>query len=311
MKKLFFLFAAAALLTACSSDELSETTGGGGTTTNPDTEQYVSSNTVEFTNGTAISVGALDENGVPTRAEESVNFTIDLNKLENDVLKGLSDYVLKTDDFAIRVNGDYLEGVEPVEGENKVENSSILVSENDLSISVSDLQNLEFTKEINDYTFEVYLWIENKKLLNDGTGGYGELFTDSIKMVWINNVWPVVDDKAPGYDLSFDIWRAYADNTKFTDFVPGNSADIIANYADYNGRDFFNTSEGGLLVRYNVYRGLQGKNGDTPYIKVSIHVEQQDQTTVGNKGNQATWVSIPYTPHKSLSKDSSDILSVK
>lgn len=297
MKKLFFLFAAAALLTACSSDELSETTGGGGTTTNPDTEQTVSSSTVELNNGIEIAVGALD-NATATRVEEAtgaVNFVINLNKIDN-VLEEFGDYKLKADDFAIRRDGVYDGVIKPTD--NKYQYWTIEMVEDSLKVAVKNLEKLTFS-DCKDYTFEFYLWIENKKLLNDGSGSYGELFDDEDKSWWISQAvgnWPVAEGEETGKDFSEVIWNK-----------------TTCGQFDCRGEEFFEkgAQDAGLLVRYNVYRGLQGKNGDTPYIKVSIHVEQQDQTTVGNKGNQATWVSIPYTPHKSLSKDSSDILSVK
>ena len=291
MKKLFFLFAAAALLTACSSDELSETTGGGGTTTNP-TEEYTSSVDIELENGTALSVNAVD-NETSTRAGSNesgtCNFVINLNKLSTevvDVLRGLGDYKLKADDFAIRIDGEYTN--------IKIENNNVqkwemnVLSEQDLTVTVKRLEELDFSN-VHDYTYECYLWIENKTLLDDGTGGYGELFKDDTKSNWIQKSWPVAEGEETGMDLSESIWKAYNENPE----------------------EFFTTMEGGFLVRYNVYRGLQGKNGDTPYIKVSVHVEKQDQTTVGEKKNDCTWVRIPYTPNKSLSKDSSDIISVK
>lgn len=301
MKKLFFLFAAAALLTACSSDELSETTGGGGTPTNPDTEQLASVATVDYENGVQIAIGALDENSeTATRVEENnnpeghVNFVVDLSKF-NDVLEEFGNYKLKADDFAIRLDGEY-QNIVPVN--NKAGFWELQMEEMDLMCAVKNLETLAFDI-YDDVTFEFYLWIENKKLLNDGSGSYGELFDDDDKSWWISETtgnWPVAEGEETGMDISKAIW----DKT-------------TCGQSDCRGEEFFEkgAQDAGLLVRYNVYRGLQGKNGDTPYIKVSIHVEQQDQTTVGNKGNQATWVSIPYTPNKSLSKDSSDILSVK
>ena len=280
MKKLFFLFAASALLVACSSDDQSDVVQGDNPVTEP-TEATVPAATVEFTNGSEISVGGLDENGDElTRAGGNVNFTIDLNKYEdvkggNSILRDKGDYVLKADDFAIRVDGDYVEGIEPVN--NKVEYDAIKIVENNLKVSVKKLQKLDFSKA-KDYTFEVYLWIENKKVLDDGTGGYGELFDDNDKINWVGT--DFFENKEAGEDISETIWEAYGED----------------------GSKFFNTTEGGYLVRYNVYRGISGKPsgeyglGDTPYIKVSIHVEKQDQTTVGEKKNDCTYVRLPYTP---------------
>lgn len=307
MKKLFFLFAAAALLTACSSDELSETTGGGGTPTNPNTEQIVSAQTVEFNNGVEVAVGALD-NATATRAADNdnpeghVNFVINLNKLNvvnddgevvSDVLKDFGDYKLKVDDFAIRRDGKYVNDITPVN--NKYTYYTIEMVEDSLKVAVKNLDLLKFEDsydQCKDYTFEFYLWIENKKLdTENGTGGFVERFGPEEKVKWIQKEWPVAEGEDPGCDLSHNIWRANGEN--------GN------NFFEEGAKDC------GLLVRYNVYRGLQGVDGNTPYIKVSVHVEKKDQNTPNSIKNECTWVRIPYTPNKSLSKDSSDILSVK
>lgn len=310
MKKLFFLFAAAALLTACSSDELSETTGGGGTTTNPDTEQIVSSSTVELNNGIEIAVGALDNATATRTAEEAtgaVNFVIDLSDIEGieDVLNGFGDYKLKADDFIVRRDGEYAEDIKPEN--NKYQYATIEMVEENLKVAVKNLEKLQFEAsedKCEDYTFEFYLWIENKELKNDGSGTYGELFKWADKCNWIGG-WPK-DNGETGMDLSQYIWNTNAGNS------------------DAFFQDHETMTQCGLLVRYNVYRGLSGRPvnengefdkenglGDTPYIKVSVHVEKKDQTTPNSIKNECTWVSIPYTPNKALSKDSSDIISVK
>ena len=116
MKKIFFLCAAAALFAACSSDEVGEIEGVNEVVPSVERE-YPSAASVEFTNGTAMIIGAFDENGQAlTRANEgTVEFCIDLGKLESDVLNNLGDYKLKADDFAIRIDGEYLESIK-VEG---------------------------------------------------------------------------------------------------------------------------------------------------------------------------------------------------
>lgn len=271
MKKLFFLCAATALLAACSSDGVSEMIEGTEGVAPSVESEYPSAGAVEFTNGTAMYVGALDESGKPlTRSTNgTVGFCIDLGKF-NDVLKGFGDYKLLADDFAIRRDGEYVENLKIVD--NTVNKFKIQLSEEDLKISVENLQNLNFNKADN-YTFETYLWIENKKLLNDGTGSYGELFTDEDKADWIAvENWPVAEGEETGVDLSERLWNK--DGAYFT----SGSADK------------------GLLVKYNVYRGLQGRNGDTPYIKVSISVEKPEKTTVGDEEkskNECTWVGTP------------------
>ena len=273
MKKLFFLFAVSAMFAACSSDDQTEIVNGGGTTTDP-TEEYSSSVDIELENGTALSVSAVDKE-TPTRAaaaeNETCDFVINLNKVKYDVMNELGDYKLKVDDFAIRIDGEYTNIA--VDNNNVQKWNVNVLSEQDLTVAVKNLGVLDFTKA-KDYTYEVYLWIENKTLLDDGTGGYGELFTDEMKGNWIQSTWPVAEGEETGLDLSKAIWLAYGEKPE----------------------DFFTTMEGGYLVRYNVYRGLSGLDGDTPYIKVSVHVEKQDQTTVGEKKNDCTYVRLPYTP---------------
>lgn len=274
MKKLFFLCAATALLAACSSDEISEMQGPDPVVP-PVTEEYASTGEYDFGNGVTMAVGALDENeGAVTRAtstDGSVEFCINLSKVDN-ILRDFDDYKLAADDFAIRVDGVYQDI--PAATDNKVNALSIQLVEEDLKVALKDLQNLDFT-DADNYTFETYLWIENKKLLNDGSGTYGELFTDAKKGEWIGGkTWPVDEGEETGVDLSQKIW--------------------LSNGSD--GANFFNegAEQLGLLVKYNVYRGLQGYNGDTPYIKVSISVEKPEHNTVGPAENQATWIYIPY-----------------
>ena len=290
MKKLFFLFAAAALLASCSSDELNEMTSGGGAgVPTPDDTEYVSSVNVEFTNGVSVEIGDLD--GDATRAgEESVgnhvNFCIDLNKLGDknvDVLKGFGEYKLKADDFVIRHDGVYSTDIRPT----GYECETIQMVEEDLKVAVKNLDALSF-ESYNDCTFEFYLWIENKKLLGDGTGAYGELFTWEDKLAWIGKNGYSIDDE-PGVDLSAAYWKAN----------------------DCSGDNFFENNNNpsevkqcGLLVRYNIYRGLSGRPvdangyfdkdyglGDTPYIKVSVHVEKKPGTTPASKNNECTYVN--------------------
>lgn len=296
MKKNVFLLAATVLLAACSSDELSNVVNNGEVT--PPAEKYATADMVSFTNGTAISIGDVDVNGEPmTRAEgeDEVHFNLPIS---NGILKEFEEYVLKADDFAIRVNGEYVEGIQPEEGKNVITMDGIIVSEHDadatmangskgFKVCVRNLQKLDF-KKADDYTFEVYMWIENKKLLDDGTGSYGELFTDENKFIWIDE-W----GKSSEFDQVPEGEKYAALLEKYEDIETGNdvSRDVFYTWAGLDYK-YFNTKEGGFLVRYNVYRGLSGQNGDTPYIKVSIHVEKQEQTTTGTKYNDCTFVDL-------------------
>ena len=290
MKKLFFLFAASALLVACSSDDQADLQGGN-PVTDP-TEATVSVATVDYENGVQIAVGDLD--GSATRASEDeninpeghLNFCIDLNKLAEeakDVLGEFENYKLLVDDMAIRQNGEYVNVVSS--SNNKINRWSVYMEEKNLKVAVRNIETLAFDI-YDDMTFECYLWIENKKLLNDGTGGYGELFTDQDKFDWIgfdnakaeiNYYKDLPEDAETGVDLSKSIWDA-----------------TTCGAATCQGEEFFEPNAKseytGYVVRYNVYRGLQGLNGDTPYVKVSVHIAKPEQTTVGDKGNQATYV---------------------
>ena len=291
MKKLFFLFAVSAMFAACSSDDQTEIVNGGGNTDTP-TEMYVSSGSVSFENGTGMSIGVLDESGNPaTRAESALNFTIDLKQLQDDILSKYENYILKADDFAIRVDGDWQDiDVESTTSGNRASLDNIMIETakgEKLLVAVNNLQNLVFNEvkdELgnvtgytpNDYTFEAYIWIENKALLNDGTGGYGELFTDQDKFDWIgfdNEQAQILYYK----DLPID--TETGQDWSESIFNEGNSVKFSAEEPKL-----------GLTVRYNVYRGLQGRNGDTPYIKVSVSVTKEAPTTIGGKDNQFTFV---------------------
>lgn len=170
----------------------------------------------------------------------------------------VDDYTLRADDFAIRVNGEYLENL-VVEG-NTASLGDIRIVDDQLTLTVSGLSE-ENILEGNDYTYEVWLWVNNHTLLNDGTGGYGPLF-DALKYAeWVN-----------------------PENDPYADDPYG--CDITSLLEDENVY-----SPAGYVVRYNVYRGLSGHvdsatgYGDTPYIKVSIHVQRDataaEDTNVG------------------------------
>lgn len=202
---------------------------------------------------------------IGTAGECSPGFTIDEPEEtgEGDIVIKLptgitEDYTLKADDFAIRVNGEYIEGIE-VDG-NTANLGDIQITDDNLTIKVSGLSYDNIIAG-NDYTYEVWLWVYNRKLLNDGTGGYGPLFdTPEMYEEWVN----------PDNDLYKDPYT-----------------EGMINYDPY-GCDFTSLltddkvySPAGYVVRYNTYRGLSGHvdedgYGDTPYIKVSIHVQRDD-----------------------------------
>ena len=188
-----------------------------------------------------------DEPCVPTNptGEGEINVPIDLD-FDHE-------YTLSADDFAIRVNGDYVEDI-TVSGNSATSVDGITVTDEDhLNINISGL-SYDYILDGNDYTYEVYLWVYNRKPLNDGSGKYGPLFTDELLSEWVNPEWEV--------PLGYDPYGC-----DMTSRVEAGEFDPV-------------TSPAGYTVRYNVYRGVKGHVdpdtglGDTPYVKVSIHVQK-------------------------------------
>ena len=160
----------------------------------------------------------------------------------------VDDYILRADDFAIRVNGEYFEDI-TVEG-NIASLGDIQIVDDRLTITVSGLSE-ENILPGNDYTYEVWMWVNNSTLLDDGTGNYGPLFDAAKYAEWVDPTYPVKDP--------------YSDDPFGCDVTS-----LLSDEQVY--------SPAGYVVRYNVYRGLSGSvvdgYGDTPYIKVSIHVQR-------------------------------------
>ena len=160
----------------------------------------------------------------------------------------VDDYILRADDFAIRVNGEYFEDI-TVEG-NIASLGGIQIVDDRLTITVSGLSE-ENILPGNDYTYEVWMWVNNSTLLDDGTGNYGPLFDAAKYAEWVDPTYPVKDP--------------YSDDPFGCDVTS-----LLSDEQVY--------SPAGYVVRYNVYRGLSGSvvdgYGDTPYIKVSIHVQR-------------------------------------
>lgn len=171
------------------------------------------------------------------------------------------EYSLKADDFAIRVNGDYIEDID-VNG-NTASLNDIKITDNGLEIIVSGLVDNPEILEGNDYTYEVWLWVDNRKLdTENGTGKYVPLFDTERYCNWIGKDVSGIpfDYDSPAYEPGVDITESLKGKVK---------------------------SPAGYVVRYNVYRGLSGHIdkstglGDTPYIKVSIHV-MKDANALAN-----------------------------
>ncbi|OUP06767.1 hypothetical protein B5F34_13105 [Mediterranea sp. An20] len=262
------------MFAACSSDELpnGNTPGDGEQTTE---EVYASSVGVTTEEGLGMRVGALNDTKAVTRiGEGEVYFTLEI---PDDVLSQWESYVLEADDFAIRINGEYVK-VTPISDSNGAGymSNKIQITGDDLTIQVEGLQidlqpALQTQPEI---TFETYLWIENQ--IQDPTENgitYVERFTYADKLAWIglNSSDEVNADTERGYDV--------------TQMVADDNGAVLHSTITENQ----NEPEYGYSVRYNVYRGLQGNPidadgnvdavdglGNTPYIKVSIHVNQLD-----------------------------------
>ena len=175
------------------------------------------------------------------------------------------EYSLKADDFAIRVNGDYIEDID-VNG-NTASLIDIKITEHGLEIVVSGLVVNPEILEGNDYTYEVWLWVDNRKLdTENGTGKYVPLFDTEGYCNWIGKDVSGIpfDYDSPAYEPGVDITESLKGKVK---------------------------SPAGYVVRYNVYRGLSGHIdkstglGDTPYIKVSVSVQKdpdaRENTNVG------------------------------
>ena len=177
----------------------------------------------------------------------------------------LDDYTVAADDFAIRINSVYDESIQAVGGNGNATATlgNIKIEADQLKISLSGLNDANILPG-NDYTYEVTIWVNNVKPASDGSGSYVELFDDAMKEAWVGGQ-PGTDGDPYGEDVSRDFVKV--------------------------------ASPAGYAVRYNVYRGVSGSPnapqanqglattlGDTPYIKVSIHVQKDDKA----QANSAT-----------------------
>lgn len=276
-KQILYLFAASALFAACSSDEIPGNNNEGGEDNGQTVvENLPSSLTVKTEEGIGMSIGSSDTKALTRIGEGEVYFTLEIPQ---DVLGQWEEYVLEADDFAIRIDGEY-KTVTPIEGSNGAKWNKLQISGNKLTVQAEGLQmDLVPHEEVAtqpEYTFEVYLWIENQiqKVTENGVT-YVERFTYDDKLAWIG--------LQSGATVDKDTERGY---------------DITNLIAAENGAVLHSTVEPGqaqpprgYAVRYNVYRGLQGNPtladgetvdeetglGNTPYIKVSIHVNQLEE----------------------------------
>lgn len=112
------------------------------------------------------------------------------------------EWFLEADDFAIRVDGEYLEHVIPVE--NKVEMANVKISERNLVISVENVKNLDFSTK-KEYTYEVWLWVKEESW---------QSFTAAEKETWVSGDTHGTDitnasvAKGPeGYEIRYNVYK--------------------------------------------------------------------------------------------------------
>lgn len=277
-KHLLALFAASALFAACSSDEMpnnpQENNGDNGQTTVID-ENLPSSVAMTTEEGVGMSVGALDEAADTKASGNEVYF--DIQPYTDEILAQFEGYIMKADDFAIRLNGDPLH-VTPIKDENGVTKQSFKITRDQkLKVRVEGLETLTYNPNYDDvYSFECWLWVENKKqkeehgvLLDE----YEELFSFEDKLNWIGGEENLENS---GVDVTLKAIVGLHDKS-VTEPEEGQP-------------------EFGYKVSYNVYRGISGHAvdengnsnedglGDTPYIKVSVNVirlADDEKTEVG------------------------------
>ena len=266
-KQILFLFAASALFAACSSDELPNDNPGGG---EEPTMEVPTSFTITSEEGVGMRFSTSDD--ADTRADGPVSFKMRLG-LDQEMYSQISEnYVLKADDFAIRINGDYVTFDESYVSDNSASYGALSISRNtngDYTLTVeatgldTDLETNQAPTHIDNIAFEAYIWIQNKEALTDGSGNYGERFDYQMKLDWIDKEAPIDYETERGVDITDNCYV----NEEYG---------LIGNDSGY-----------GYAVRYNAYRGISGRPvdengdfntntgiGDTPYIKVSIAVDQ-------------------------------------
>ena len=279
-KHLLALFAASALFAACSSDEMpnnpQENNGDNGQTTVID-ENLPSSVAMTTEEGVGMSVGALDEAADTKASGNEVYF--DIQPYTDNILAQFEGYIMKADDFAIRVNGDPLH-VTPIKGENGVTKQKFKITrDQELKVRVEGLESLTYNPNYDDvYSFECWLWVENKKQKQKEENGvlldeYEELFSFEDKLNWIGGEENLENS---GVDVTLKAIIGLHDKS-VTEPEEGQP-------------------EFGYKVSYNVYRGISGRAvnedgeydkdglGDTPYIKVSVNVirlADDEKTEVG------------------------------
>lgn len=285
-KQILFLFAASALFAACSSDELpgnnGDNTGNGDENMAPAVTATSTSVTTE--EGFGMTVGATAGTKAATKADsESDSFTLNL---PDDIIGDWEGYIAEADDFNITLTEDNKKIV--LKATNDGQSTSLgkikVTRGNDLSVTIDGLHQLKAYspgKVSREYTFEVYIWINNQVVdIHTGADGvwdiYGDGFTYNEKLSWI------------GLSEGTTVNEKTERGKDFTDQITSNDYTLTKKViGDFNGNQNYR-----YIIRYNVYRGLQGTQydaegkedtvtglGNTPYIKVSIHVNRLDYPT--------------------------------
>lgn len=278
-KNLLFLFAASALFAACSSDEMPNGNTPGDEEQSTEVTDLPTSFTVTSEEGVGMRFSTSED--ADTRAtDENVSFKMQIGLPDQITYEQFSEnYVLKADDFAIRINGDYVTFNESEVSDNSATYGVLSISRTTnskytLTIEATglntDLQTGQAPTHVDNIAFEAYIWIQNKAALGDGSGSYGERFTYEQKLAWIGKTAPITYETERGVDITANCVDKPTEGEIQKEFG------LIGNDSGY-----------GYAVRYNVYRGISGRPvdadgkfdtntgiGDTPYIKVSIAVDQ-------------------------------------
>lgn len=285
-KQILFLFAASALFAACSSDELpgnnGDNTGNGDENMAPAVTATSTSVTTE--EGFGMTVGATAGTKAATKADsESDSFTLNL---PDDIIGDWEGYIAEADDFNITLTENNKKEVLKAtnDGQSTSYGKIKVTRGNDLSVTIDGLHQLKAYNpgEVSrEYTFEVYIWINNQVVdIHTGADGvwdiYGDGFTYNEKLSWI------------GLSEGTTVNEKTERGKDFTDQITSNDYTLTKKViGDFNGNQNYR-----YIIRYNVYRGLQGTQydeegkedtvtglGNTPYIKVSIHVNRLNYLT--------------------------------
>ena len=285
-KQILFLFAASALFAACSSDEIPGNNNQGGDDNGQTVVEEVTNTSVSVTTEEGYGMTVAATNGIDAETRASDDSDYFRLELPDDILGEWEGYVAKADDFYIYMHKDGEKKLMKTSNEGQETNwAKFTVKRNeDLTLTITGINATDAyaTGMPVEYTFETYIWIENVKGQTTGDVNgieteYFERFTYPQKLSWIGlDADATITEKTErGIDLT-------------TESGPYKLAQNVT--SALTGKKFQ------YIIRYNVYRGLQGtptdENGETdektglgntPDIKVSIHtvrVEDLEESQV-------------------------------